>query len=239
MKKSVSALLLAMCLFSLNAAPAAAYEYDKDAIKKEFKCKQDAIPAYVLADLLKAMTVSDNIFENDTLRLEVLPYIKMEYFNASSALRKTMAADSVIMVTGGGFRFVSLYVPVLPYLKVAVTNKTEQPLEIDLERSQITLGGYSGRGVQTGTNFRNAASAPQPPLIVFPNSAKTVALWRTDFNFFRGTVTEGPRWLPPFDLALNTNILGETILKVNDKYIAFVPKAVIDESKLHWQKIRK
>ena len=239
MKKSVSALLLAAAFFSVAAAPAAAYEYDKDAIKKEFNCKQDAAPAYVMADLLTAMTVSDNIFENDTLRLEVLPHIKMEYFAASSALRKTMAAESVIMVVGGGLGYISLYVPVLPYLEAAVTNKTDQPLEIDLERSQITLGGYSGRGVQTGTNFRTAASAPQPPLIVFPKATKTVALWRTDFNFFRGTMTEGPRWLPPFDLALNTNILGETILKVNDKYIAFVPSAVIDESKLHWRKIKK
>ncbi len=239
MKKSVSALLIAAAFFSVAAAPVSAYEYDKDAIKKEFKCKLQETAAYVLADLAQAMTISDNIFENDLLRLEVKPYITTEDESFGSSVRKSLGANSVIMVTGGGMAGYAMYIPVLPYLEATITNKTDQPLEIDLDRSQITIGGYSGRGVMAGVKFSEASNAIQPPLIIFPNATKTVALWRTDFTFFEGTIIKDPRWLPPFDLALNTNILGETILKVNDKYIAFVPSAVIDESKLHWRKIKK
>lgn len=46
-------------------------------------------------------------------------------------------------------------------------------------------------------------------------------------------------WIPPFDLATNKNLLGEMILKINDKYITLVPSAIIDKSKLHWPKIKK
>lgn len=226
------------CLFAYNHADA--YEFDKKGIMKAYNCKSGDTLQYAYKDLY--ITKEDRFFENDTVKIEVLLNLGFDNLLTSSATRKHLANNTIILPIGGnpmmGF---NTFVLIAPAVTFRITNKTEQPIEFDLDHSQITVGTYQGRGVQQGTKYNGAATSVQAPVMLFPKSTKDVTLWRTDHNFVEGFYYNGQalipsKWMPPFDVMTDRNLLGDMILCLDKKYITMKPKAVIPSSTLKWVK---
>lgn len=231
------------CLFSFNQADA--FEYDKKAIMKEFKCKSGDTPYYARQNWGASITKENRVFENDVVKIET--FIGMDFDNLilSKQDRKMLSENTIILAVGGnpamGFNTAILVAPCVIF---KITNKTDEPIEFDLDHSQITIGTYQGRGVQAGTKYNGAATSIQAPVMIFPKSTKDITLWRTDHNFYNGYYIQGnavveSKWLPPFDVVPDKNLLGDMILCINKKYITFTPKAVLQSSQLKWEKKKK
>ena len=239
MLKKLFSLGLGLCfLFAFNQADA--WEYDKKAIMKEFNCKAGETVQHASNSLV--VTKEDRVFENDTVKVEALLNLGFDNILASSADRKFLANYTLILPIGGnpmiGF---NTYILIAPAVTFSITNKTNQPIEFDLDHSQITVGSYQGRGVQQGTKYNGAATSTQAPVMIFPKSTKAVMLWRTDHNFIQGFSYQGQtlipsKWMPPFDIRPDKNLLGDMILCLDKKYITFSPKAVIPGNTLRWIK---
>lgn len=237
--KKMLAICFGICfLFTHNQAEA--LEFDKRAIMKAFKCKSEDTLRYAFNSLY--VTKEDRIFEDDTVKVETLINLGFDNLLTPSEVRKYLAEHAMILPIGGnslmGF---NTYILVAPSVTFRITNKTEQPIEFDLDHSQITVATYQGRGVQQGTKYNGAATSVQAPVMIFPKATKEITLWRTDHTFYEGLVSRyqvlfPSKWMPPFDVVPDRNLLGDMILCLNKRYITFTPKAVIPSSKLKWIK---
>ena len=231
------------CLFSFSEAKA--FEYDKKAIMKEFKCKSEETTYYAGQNWGNAIAKEDRIFENDEIKVETFIGMGFDNLILRKEERKILADRTIILAVGGnplmGFNIAILVAPCVIF---KITNKTDEPLEFDLNHSQISVGTYQGRGVQAGTKYNGAATSTQAPVMIFPKATKDVTLWRTDHSFYNGYYIQGnpvveSKWLPPFDVVTDKNLLGDMILCINKKYITFTPKAVIHSNQLKWGKNKK
>ena len=243
MKRILSLFMGICCLMSFNQADA--FEYDKKLIMKEFKCKSNETVYYADKNFGEIITKVNRVFENDVVRIETFISMWFDNLIISKEDRKSLAKSTIILAVGGnpamGFNTAVLVAPAVIF---RITNKTEEPLEFDLDHSQITIGTYQGRGVQAGTKYNGAATSVQAPVMIFPKATKDVALWRTDHNFYNGYYLQGnpvveSKWLPPFDVVPDKNLLGDMILCINKKYITFTPEAIIPSNKLKWEKRKK
>ena len=150
----------------------------------------------------------------------------------------------ILAVDGNKMTGFNTYILVAPAVTFTITNKTDQPMEFDLDHSQITVGSYQGRGVQAGTQYSGAATSLQAPVMKFPKATKDVTHWRTDHEYyeckyFGDRALVSGKWLHPFDIATDSNLLGDMILYIDKKYITFTLEAVIDSSKLLWKQVKK
>lgn len=240
LKKLISFCLGFCCLSIFNQADA--LEFDKKAIMKEFKCDSVTTLNYAMKDVANALTKEDRGFEDERVKVEALIHLTLDNLLVSSSERQYLANSTIILPTGGNsFLGFNTFVLIAPCIMFKITNKTEQPIEFDLDHSQITIGTYQGRGVQQGTKYNGAATSVQAPVMIFPKSTKEVALWRTDHNFYNGFSYQGQtfipsKWLPTFDVVADKNLMGDMILCFDKKYITMSPKAVIESSKLKWIK---
>lgn len=244
MLKQLFSALLGVCCF-VTVSHADAFEYDKKIIMKEYKCKAEDTFYYVNENYGSAITKEDRVFENDTVKINTSICIGFDNLIINSPTRKYLADNTVIYAIGGnpvmGF---NTFVLIAPAVGLEITNKTDEPIEIDLDHSQISICSYQGRGVQSGTKYNGAANSLQAPVMIFPKSTKMVKLWRTDHNFhegyyFQGSALVPAKWMPPFDVQPDKNLLGDMILCINKKYITFSPKAVLQSSQLKWEKVKK
>lgn len=242
-KRFLAACVGVCCLAVCTQADA--YEYDKKMIMKEFKCGSGDTVQYAENNWTSCITKENRDFENDDVRIETFINCGMDNLIMDSASRKYIANNTIVLAVGGnpmmGF---NTFVAVAPAVSFRITNKTEEPLELDLDHSQITVGSYQGRGVQSGTKYNGAANSVQAPIMIFPKATKNITLWRTDHNFHNGYYFQGQaivpaKWMPPFDVQPDKNLLGDMILCINKKYITFSPKAVIPSSQLRWEKVKK
>lgn len=242
-KKFLTLCVGACCLFTVNQADA--YEYGKKVIMKQFKCDAYETLNYANENFRNAISKDKRIYEDDNIKIETFINIGFDNLIISREYRNFLAKNSVILAIGGnkmmGF---NTYIYVAPAVTFRITNKTDQPMEFDLDHSQITVCSYQGRGVQAGTKYSGAATSLQAPVMIFPKATKEVTLWRTDHEYYDSyavgstTVVSG-KWLPPFDVKTDINLLGDTILCINKKYITYTPEAVVDSSKLLWKQIKK
>lgn len=244
MLKKIFALGLGVCcLFIFNQADA--WEYDKKAIMKEFHCKSGDALSYAENNATGSVTKVNRVYEDDTVKVQTLIGLGFDNLILDSGTRKRLAeSDTIIFpVAGNGLLGFNTSILVAPCVIFNITNKTNEPLELDLNRSQISLCNYQGRGVQQGTKYNGAATSEQPPVMIFPKATKEVTLWRTDHQFhdgyyFQGQALVPAKWMPPFDAVPNKNLLGDMMLCINKKYITFSPEAVIPIDSLRWIKGR-
>ncbi len=242
LKKIVSLGLGLCCLFAFNNK-VDAYEFDKKAIMKAYNCKSGDTVQYAYKDLV--VTKEDRVFENDQVKIEALLMIKFDNLLANSATRKYLAENAMILpIAGNPMLGFNTFVLVAPGVIFNITNKTDKPIEFDLDHSQISVGTYQGRGVQQGTKYNGAATSVQAPVMIFPKATKEVSLWRTDHNFYEGFYYQGQalipsKWMPPFDVMPDKNLLGDMILCLDKQYITMKPKAIIPFSSLKWVKAMK
>lgn len=240
MFKKLAALGLGLCcIFALNHADA--YEFDKKAIMKAYNCKSADTVGYAYKSF--DVTKENRIFENDTVKIETFIYLTFDNLLLNSASRKagTNSYSLILPIGGNPMIGFNTYILIAPAVTFRITNKTAQPIEFDLDHSQITVGTYQGRGVQSGTKYNGAATSVQAPVMIFPKATKDVTLWRTDHNFYDGFYYQGQalipsKWMPPFDVEPNKNLLGDMILCLDKKYITFSPKAVIPLNSIRWLK---
>ena len=241
-KKIVSFGIGICCLAIFNQSHA--FEYDKKLIMKEFKCKSDDTVQYANSNWQSIITKENRVFENDKVKIESFINIGFDNLILPSNERKYLANSTIILAIGGnpmmGFNTGILVAPAITF---DITNKTDEPIEFDLDHSQITVGTYQGRGVQAGTKYNGAATSNQVPVMIFPKATKRVVLWRTDHNFYDGYYIQGKpimpsKWLPPFDVQPDINLMGDMILCLDKKYITFTPKAVIPSAQLKWAKVK-
>lgn len=238
MKKLLTTFLAICALFTCTQAEAV--EYDKKAIMKEFKCKSVDTVKYANDNWGNAITKVNRVFENEFVKITTYINIYFDYLVLPSDVRKAGAERSIILPIGGnpmmGF---STCILIAPAVTFEITNKTDKPMEIDPDHSVITICSFQGRGVQAGTKYNGAATSMQGPIMLFPNATKKVTLWRTDHRFYEGDFVSNSRWLPPFDVAPDKNLLGDMMLNINKEYITFTPEAVIPTSSLKWIKTEK
>lgn len=226
-------------------AQADAFEYDKKQIMNEFKCKSGDTIQYANENWGQAVTKEDRVFENENVKIEAFISLGFDNLIVPSADRKYLGVKTITLpVAGNPMMGFNTCVLVARGIIFRITNKTDEPIEFDLDHSQITVCGYQGRGVQAGTNYNGAATSNQAPVMIFPKATKEVFLWRTDHNFyegfyFQGKPIVGAKWMPPFDVTTDTNLLGDMILCIDKKYITFTPKAVLQSSMLKWGKVNK
>lgn len=244
MMKKIFVLCIGFC-FLLFFNQANAFEYDKKTIMKEFNCKAADTMYYADANIGEAITKENRIFEDDTIKIETFIGTKFDNLIVDGQTRKTLAIKTVILAFGGnpmmGFNTEILVAPCVTF---RITNKTVEPLEFDINHSQITVCSYQGRGVQAGTQYNGAVASSQFPIMIFPKTTKDITLFRTDNIFYKGYYFQGTaivenKWLPPFDVVPDRNLLGDMILCINKKYITFTPVAVLESSKLKWGKAQK
>lgn len=228
------------CLLVVNQADA--LEFDKKAIMKEFKCKSGDTVGYAYNRGFE-VTKEDRIFENETVKIETFLNITFDNLLLNSTSRKagTNSRNLILPIAGNPMLGFNTYILIAPAITFRITNKTEQPIEFDLDHSQISVGTYQGRGVQQGTKYNGAATSIQSPVMIFPKATKDVMLWRTDHSFYEGFYYQGQalipsKWMPPFDVEPDKNLLGDMILCLDKKYITFSPKAVIPRNSLKWIK---
>ena len=229
------------CIFALNHADA--YEFDKKAIMKAYNCKSGDTLQYAYRNIADIITKDNRVFENDTVKVETLLGLEFNNLLINSSDRKFLSNSKtyILPVAGNPMLGFNTYILIAPYVVFKITNKTDKPIEFDLDHSQISIGTYQGRGVQAGTQYNGAATSVQAPVMIFPKATKEVVLWRTDHSFFNGSYYQGqvlvpPKWLPTFDVAADKNLLGDMILCLDKKYITYTPKAVIPSSGLKWIK---
>ena len=167
-------------------------------------------------------TDATHIYEDDTVKVQTLIGLGFDNLILDSGTRKRLAeSDTIIFpVAGNGLLGFNTSILVAPCVIFNITNKTNEPLELDLNRSQISLCNYQGRGVQQGTKYNGAATSEQPPVMIFPKATKEVTLWRTDHQFhdgyyFQGQALVPAKWMPPFDAVPNKNLLGDMMLCIN------------------------
>ncbi len=229
------------CLLAFNQADA--FEFDKKAIMNEFHCKSGDTIQYAYRNVADIITKEDRVFENDTVKIETFLCLEFNNLLLNGADRKflTNSKTYILPVAGNPMLGFNTYILVATAVIFKITNKTDEPIEFDINHSQISVGTYQGRGVQPGTPFNGAATSVQAPVMIFPKATKEVNLWRTDLKFFNGSYYQGqelipPKWLPLFDVVADKNLLGDMILCLDKKYITFTPKAVIPSNGLKWIK---
>ncbi len=240
LKKMLSFCLGICCLFANNQTDA--WEFDRKAIMKEFNCKAVDAPNYALENVLQAVAKEDRVFENDTVKIETFIGLNFDNLMYGAGVRKAFAQSKIfILHIGSSIMGDNLSILVDPFVQFDITNKTNEPIELDLNNSQISIGAYQGIGVQQGTRYNGAAPAVQPPVTILPKTTRKVTLWRTDHEHYDSCsyyseILIPAKWVPPFDVIADTNLLGEMVLCIDKKYITFTPKAVIQSNKLKWIK---
>ncbi len=239
-KKLLALCLGISCLFANNQADA--WEFDRKAIVEEFNCKAAEAPNYALENVLQSITREDMVYENETVKIETSIGLVFDNVIFSSGFRKACAKSKIfILHIGSSIMGDDLSFLVAPYVQFDITNKTDAPVEFDLNHSMISIGSYQGIGVQQGTKYNGAAPIVQPPVVIPPKTTKKVTLWREDHQLYTATACYGEvlvpdKWLPPFDVIANTNLLGDMGLSINNQFVSFTPKVSIQMRKLKWIK---
>ena len=221
-QKLFAATLLSVSLVSsiFLCSGALAHQYDIEGAKKANKVRDKDIPIVLLTDVVNAIESNNRTFENDSveINLRILTSMYWEmghlkdlpqsaiYGNKGHALgRSNLAAKAAGVV-------------------VEIKNKTDKVMEVDLDRSMISVAGYQGRGVRGDVRKLDSATVQQAPLVVFPKSKQQAELY-----------------IPTEFIILNTGVelLGNFIFCVNNEYVTMTASSVINADKLHWAVVPK
>ena len=102
-------------------------------------------------------------------------------------------------------------------LTLDITNKTNEVLYIDLNKSIISIGGYQGRPITDSTKLNDSQSI-------------TKELFRGDARYYDGG-TYASGWIFPSDLSLGKNIFGDGsfLLALGDEKAKFIPMSFYRE----------
>ncbi len=105
-----------------------------------------------------------------------------------------------------------------------ITNKTNEVMFIDLNKSLISIGSYQGKPIVGGIKYIDSQSASIPPIIIMPGKTVTKELYRGDSEFLDNG--EGGRsWVAPCDFPIGRNIFGDGtfLFAIGDGNAKFVP----------------
>jgi len=219
MVKTVAASLLLLGFFNTCFG----YEYDVKLLKKANNVKNGQVWEVVAKDIDGAMSLSNNIFENEIMNARI-GFGYFTSFNNYSGHLKNVPEDIIAGNDGAGLGKMHIEAK-YGNIDLEITNKTNEVLEIDLDKCSFTLDTYVGRLVRGEVRKIESASVTQPPLIVPPNGKAKAELYIP-----LGVNQDYPR------LKLNKELIGPVVLNVNKNYISFAPSCIIDSSKLNWKK---
>ena len=210
-KLFLSALMI--CMMIANGA--FAHEWDIEGAKKANKVRDNEIGQYFLRDVLDARETTSKPFENDLIKTEVKLCVVI---NSDLGHLKNMPNTTIYGNKGRGLGKVHV-IAKTPGVWLNITNKTDKVMEIDLDKSMISVAGYQGRGIRGDVRKMDSASVQQAPMVIFPKSSQEIILY-----------------VPTGEVLLNTgvNVLGNFILCVNGEYVTFTYDTVINANKLHW-----
>ena len=130
-KKFITAGLLMCSMAAMSNVEA--FEYDKDAIKKNMKIKGAQIVDFITNDIAKAASVENNVYEDDMVKISFVPVVQIEAFALQRSVRDQYARTSIIM-SNANFNALgqSVWFAQVPALDLCVQNKTAEPMKINL-----------------------------------------------------------------------------------------------------------
>lgn len=91
---------------------------------------------------------------------------------------------------------------------VDITNKTNEVLCLDLDKTIVSIGSYKGRAAIDLAQFADNPYAKIPPENIMPGQTITMTLCRGDAVYVEDE-NYGSGWVVPSDLSLGKNIFGD------------------------------
>ena len=91
---------------------------------------------------------------------------------------------------------------------VEITNKTDDVLCLDLDKSLVSIGSYKGRAAADLAQFYDYPYVKTPPENIMPGQTLTATLCRGDAIHVEDE-NYGSGWVVPSDLSLGKNIFGD------------------------------
>lgn len=91
---------------------------------------------------------------------------------------------------------------------VEITNKTDEVLCLDLDRTIVSIGSYKGKAALDLAQFSDYPNVKTPPENIMPGQTITMTLCRGDAVYIEDE-NYGSGWVVPSDLSLGKNIFGD------------------------------
>lgn len=184
-------------------------------MKKINKIRDNGVPAVLLSDIKNSCELGNTKFENDNIKIEIDLYYTIDW---KEGYLSNPAPNNIFGNKGWGLGQMN-FTAYAAGISINVTNKTNKVMEIDLDKSMISVAGYQGRGVRGDVRKIESASVQQAPFVIFPNATQELTIY---------IPTDKPR------LITDENLFGNFIFCVNGEYVTFTCDGIIDSSKLHW-----
>lgn len=227
MKNVISLIRIMVCLaFLLNIAAIA--DAENLELTKQFSKDWESRKVRIV-DLISDDNKKTH-YEDDTVSIDVLGYYGYSHYWDIGGVRTYIdrKIDNQIYVIDQGMLGGNAYVLAIKGVILSVTNKTDEVMIIDLNKTLISVGEYSGRPVATGVKYIESQTAMLPPIIIPPSANKETILHRGDYIFD----DRDKIWQAPMDLHLDTNVFGcgDFVIAIGDKdtkYIAFKCESVL------------
>lgn len=223
-----SALVLCTTTFVANTAFAANVEITKDFFKQ---WKNGTITIFSMADKTK----TNLHFENAKFSVNILPIYQGQYAWSLGSIRKYMEnnySDAVYCASQAPLGGNATYITIAG-LELEITNKTDQVLFIDLNKSTVSIGKYYGRPLPGGVKYNESQTAMLPPMIIPPKATMKKEVNRGDYVFVAAGANSA--WVLPPDFVLDENVLGAGyyVLAMGEKdpeLVSFQMSCVIPKS---------
>lgn len=213
MKKLLS--LLTICSVLLLSSTALAHQYDIEGLKKINKIRDKDVQATLLSDIQQAYEPGNLCFENENIKIKTDLYINIDW---GGGYLLNPATNNIYGNKGWGLGKMNC-TAYAAGVSFEITNKTNKVMEIDLDKSMISIAGYQGRGIRGDVKKIESASVQQAPLVIFPNATQEITIF----------IPTGKA-----RLITDENLLGNFIVCVNGEYVTYTCNAIINSNKLHW-----
>lgn len=92
-------------------------------------------------------------------------------------------------------------------INLTVKNKTNDVAILELNKSVISVGEYSGRPAVSGMKYNDLGSAVIPPIVIPPQKTVKKTLIRTDYTFVQNGAQSV--WKHPASVFADMNVFGE------------------------------
>lgn len=189
-KNIVKGALMAALVFSNVLVASAGTINLSDEFRKDWKKGTASIAS------LSQHSTDRITFEDEAMSVSINPI-----FSAQLVESRKDNPDSIIMKTP------SLLGPELYRVgcfgvQIDITNKSNEVLVIDPNKSIISIGSYYGRPISYGIKHAEQQSAIQPPVVIGPKGRLQVTWSRGDY------VPLKRDWGYPLDMCIGQNIFG-------------------------------
>ena len=175
-------------------------------VTKEFY--QDFISGRVDMWSFVDATTRKTSYEDENFSIEIAPIIETQSFYSMGGVRKRINSitDNLIMCIEQAPLGGNAYYLDCCGIYLTITNKTKDVAILDLNKSIISIGGYSGRPAPFGMRYIDMGSAVFSPIVIPPQTKTTKELSRTDYEFYSGE--ENASWQHPISVFADSNVFG-------------------------------